>query len=282
MFLLKKKDKISKLNEKAIISNNKIKELQKAKSFAEHEDIKIVEKLNQKLRVQNTKYKIEFEKRDLDFRVDKLKEKYKELMKEIQENGCEEFSKHFFLMNKPEQEHLISFIADQMLSSIDFGKRLNKLYSLMTNSFVLSKEEVINQIRAKFIEVFDCERVTLWIYEQKIQEFHTISNFHKVTESSNNEYFRKVLKGGGIYNKSSLVKDPTSSNTNIMGNNNNTNNTNTHHNKDPSDDIQSNTLVSNLNNTSTNNNNTNNPNTNTDNYYSHNISKQIALQLKPY
>lgn len=204
LFLLKKKEKILKLTEKLESSQKKIESLNNARFFYDNEDLKIIENLNKKIKLTYSGFKPEYAKRTLDFRIDMLKEKYKELLKEIIENGTEEFIKHFFLMNKNEQEHLISFISDQMLSNIDYSKRLNKLNLYFSQILKCDKDDTVKQIRACFNEVFECERVVLWIFNEFTNEYYTISNFNKLTENYNHDHFITVINEG-IYNRSVIA-----------------------------------------------------------------------------
>jgi hypothetical protein len=209
-FLLKKKEKIEKLNEKINSLNKKLNDILKSRTFSENEEQKINEKLMKKIKNEshpilnrNTGtnfYDADYEKRTLDFRTEKLKEKYRDLIHEISENGTGEFVKHFLGSEKEEQERLIEFTCDQMLSSMDFAKRLNKMCSFFIDSPNFTSEEFIVYIRLKFLEIFDAERVTLWLFDQHLNEFSTMANFQKHSVSGNDSYFMNVLNGG-IYNK---------------------------------------------------------------------------------
>lgn len=209
-FLLKKKEKIEKLNEKINSLNKKLNDILKSRTFSENEEHKINEKIMKKIKNEshpisnlNTGsnfYDADYEKRTIDFRTEKLKEKYRDLIHEISENGTGEFVKHFLGSEKEEQERLIEFICDQMLSSMDFSKRLNKMCSFFIDSPNFSSEEFIVYIRLKFLEIFDAERVTLWIFDQYLNEFYTMANFQKHSVSGNDSYMMNVLNQG-IYNK---------------------------------------------------------------------------------
>src|SRR5690606_8710644 len=134
----------------------------------------------------------------------KLREKYKDLMKEIIENGTGEFVKHFSSVDKNENERLVEFITDQMLSHMEMSKRFNKLSNFFIDSLNFNKDDLLLYIRLKLVELFDAERVTLCIYDQHSHEFYTIVNFVKYSESANDSYFQEVLKnsnGIGVYNK---------------------------------------------------------------------------------
>ena len=221
LFISKKKETIIKLTQRLEESQRKINELQNEKHFCKGEENKIKELLSRKLKNTNICYNLEYSNNNTDFKINCLKEKYKDLLKEIIENGTQEFIKHYFLVNVNEQEELLSFISDQMLSYIDYCNRLNKLCMLFTCCLILNEDDLIKQIRLLAFDILNCERVTLWIYNSKNNEYKTIINETIITENSNYTYFENIFNKN-VYKRSSIV-DTNNLDTLITNNNINKN-----------------------------------------------------------
>ena len=202
MFLLSKKEKIAKLNEKNEFLNKRITDIVKSNTFTENEEQQIRELLSKK-----TKYLInrdnvirDYNKKTLDFRIDNLKEKYRDLTNEILESGTEEFCRHFSLMDALEKEKIVFFITDQLKSYLEYSKRLNKILSFFLDAVNFNKEQIILHVRLNFIDVLDAERVTLWVQDNLTNEFYTIYNNQKYSIPASDPFFSKVLSEGIINN----------------------------------------------------------------------------------
>jgi hypothetical protein len=211
-FILEKKEKIEKQNEKINSLSRKINEILKSNTFSEDEERKIKEKLTISLKSHNITSpqpeitgeivsNLEYQKIKLNFRLDKLDKKYKRLIQEILDNGTSEFIKHFFISEKTEQERLLEFITDQMLSYMDLSNRFNLFSKFVREAVFLNKEDMILSVRSNLYEMFDAERCTLWVLDQNLNEFYTLINFLKYSEPASDSYFQNVIKGDKIYNK---------------------------------------------------------------------------------
>lgn len=224
-FLVKKKEEMITLNEKISILNKRIGELSKNKLFSGQEEEKINDIVSKKIkyeanileitkhnknlkliRVEDLCYKCEYEDRNIDYRTNKLKEKYKNFIKEIAENGSSQFKIYFFSIEKQEQEQIIEFLADQMNLNNDYCKKSNQLLNFFIDSLNFDKNELMLYIRLKIPEAFGAERVTLWIYDDQINEYYTIINFIRYSSSGNDSYFKKVIKHR-LYNSSTTVDE---------------------------------------------------------------------------
>jgi hypothetical protein len=211
-FILEKKERIEKQNEKINSLSRKINEILKSNTFSEDEERKIKEKIALSLKSHNITSiepqitgeivsNLEYRKIKLNFRIEKLDKKYQRLIQEILDNGTSEFIKHFFISEKTEQEKLLEFITDQMLSYMDLSNRFNLFSKFVREALFLNKEDMILSVRSNLYEMFDSERCTLWVLDQNLNEFYTVINFLKYSEPASNSYFQDVIKGEKIYNK---------------------------------------------------------------------------------
>lgn len=222
VFIMKKREKIIKLTEKINDLQEKINNLTNNKNTSlggmlnqenNKNQVKIKEIMSNFTKfynysnnsIENSNHIKDLFSLSINFKIDRLKFHYKELMNEIIDNGTYQFTHHFFSVSKSEQESLIGFVTDQMLIYIDFSKRLNSIISILTYSVDLSIDSIIKNISTCLNEIFGCERSCLWVYNQKNTEYQTIIN-GEYTSFPMNDYFLNVQKIR-LYNKRKLSID---------------------------------------------------------------------------
>ena len=54
-----------------------------------------------------------------------------------------------------------------------------------------NKEELMTQLRLKFTEIFEAERVTLWAFDDYVNQYNTMLNMDKICVDANEDYFDK-------------------------------------------------------------------------------------------
>jgi len=258
LLLVKKKEKIKRLNEKVEVLNDQIKVIITSKGYFEDEEKKMMEVLHKKLVyekiakgeekildfisnenkeinnnndnfLKNTNKisnKLNYEmSENLEYRIEKLKDDFKETMKDILHTETQEFLKIYQNFDEYEKENILNFIVEQLKSYIRFSQKLNSLIFFFIHSLNYNKDEIMIQLRLKFTEIFESERVTLWAFDDYVNQYHTISDMKKIILDSNEEYFDKISKNG-IYKKSKIFKEENKGpqinfNTTINNNSNN-------------------------------------------------------------
>lgn len=237
MLLVKKKEKVSRLNNKVDYLNSQIKEILKSKNYFANEEKRMIEMLHKKLvyekitkgeekiidfltsdnainkelemeeennlKIPNLNYEMS---ENLQFRIDKLKEDYKEIMKDILGNDSLEFIKIFMAFDDMEKENTLIFIVDQLKSYINFSQKLNSLLFFFIHSLNYSKDELMLQMRLKFTDIFDAERVTLWAFDDYVNQYNTMLDMNKIIVDANEQYF-DIISKNGIYKKSKINKE---------------------------------------------------------------------------